>query len=267
MAVLFNSSESAWNSLNYAIHLAHTHGWDIQLHEILDLDEYDEALNPLRLGRLIDVEHRKCNKRLKSLREMIHLKGIRITVAEPLITSALDFDGLQMEGQHVMPDLLVVGQGSLSKSLLRSVVKVAHCPVMIVPAACEPSDSSSIALYAGDRRLAEHVLEPLLDFASRTKQQISMLSVVNRKRFGLRKFEGYLPASTRTTPVSYYQVEGKDVITSVDSFIKENSIDMAAVVFFNHWWQRIFSRWTDLDLAGAVDVPVLVFKLKYPKAS
>lgn len=263
LLILLDSSDKALSSLEFAFGLAASHRWDMHLIQLVDLDEFPEHANSLTVSRLISTECRRCANRLESFSEIIQSSGVNASVADTIMLTSRQFDSFRKRVQQIAPDLVVVGRQSFRKRLLDEIVLQSNCPVMVVPETCRKATSSSILLYSENRRRREHELFPLLRFAAIAQLRISMVTVLNKKGLGTRTYKSHLPTSTYATPVNYYQIEGRHALSAVDTFLKRNTFGMVSVILRKHWrFWRLFYRWTYIDMAYKVNVPVVVFKVK-----
>jgi nucleotide-binding universal stress UspA family protein len=263
LVLLLDSSESATNAQEYALQLAGVQGCDLEMLYVIDVDQFPESGNPVSMSRLLAEEHKTCSARLSSCRNRAEGKDMKIGASEPVVVGVFQLEVLHETIRRLAPDLVVVSRVSFRRGFLNAVVRNASCPVLIVPETQAATRLNSMLLYSDGKRLKERWLHPVLNFAARTRQKISVLSIVQEGKSGMRKFQSYLPSSAGTSLVDFYRQEGVSSILTIEKFIRKGSFDMVSMILRDHWWfRRLFYRWSCIDLAFGVDVPLLVFKAK-----
>jgi len=261
LVLLLDSSESASNAQEYAVHIAAAKGLDITLMYIIDLDQFPESENPVSMSRLLTREHRMRSERFESCKAKAKGKGIRITCSDPLVVSVFHVGLLHENIRRLAPDLLVVARTSFSKTLLKAIIKRTSFPVLVVPEVSLICKPRSLLLCSDGKGLQERDLHALLDFATSTRQQVGMLSIVKSNRVGIRKVQSYLPPATNRSLVDFYRHAGVNSVLTIEKFVRERSFDMVSMVLSDHrWMRRFFSRWSFMDLAYGINVPLLLFK-------
>lgn len=249
--------------LEYGLKMALEHRWSMSLLNMLDLDKIGESDSRFAVEQLIQGEVRRVTVRLESLKEIMEAGGLKVDTEEMVMGSVRQLADFDSRLRSIEPGLIVVGRKSFTPELLDVLVRNTPYPFLIVPDSPTKNSGSSILLYADGKRIKESALFPLLKFAQATHQKVDILSTVNLRGFRKRAFETYLPAATLQMQVNYFQQEGSDPVTAIDCFIKSHPVNILAIILRNRWWMfRVFSRWTYLDLARRLNVPLLVFKMK-----
>lgn len=119
------------HELTYAAQVAATQNGHIHLYHITDVMELPEFENPFAVRRWLREVRTEASSRLKSFTTAIEQLGAKVFSSESSVgqTSFL----LQQKVQDLIPDLIIVGEGSLRSQTLSKLTKKAPCPVLIVP--------------------------------------------------------------------------------------------------------------------------------------
>jgi nucleotide-binding universal stress UspA family protein len=261
-------STTSRNATDYAIELAKlTNSKIILLHALTVPVATMEIHGPL-LYNIGDLE-RENEKIIQTLKNEISRKNPGLII-ESLLTVGFPVEEILNTSKEENADLVVMGLKGMSKaeeaiigSNTSSVVKDAHCPVLVVPDGAVFKAPKNIVIACDYNKDFEnesmwiHVREFVKTFNS----TVFILDVLNKKESttveiattGL-KVEKFL----NDIPHTLHFIEGEDLIESINNFVREKNADMLVMLPKRYnAIKRLFHKSNTRKVIFHTDIPVL----------
>ncbi len=233
-------STTARNATNYAIELAKLSGAEIILLHAITVPITTMEIHGPMLYNIGDME-RENEKILQTLKKEIANKYKSLKVQSQL-TVGFPVEEIINTADEKKADLIVIGLKGANKteeffigSNASSVVKDAHCPVLIIPddAKFIPPKNIVIACDYNKDFENENIWVHIKEFVNLFNSNIFVLDVLNKEEgatvevatTGI-KVENFL----RNIPHTLHFVEGEDVTESINDFIREKKADMLVML-------------------------------------
>jgi len=206
-------------------------------------------------------------KMMKDMQEDINGKNVRTLSKHGSLNSVIE-DLLE----HEEFGLIVMGTrgaGGLKKVLLGSntseVVSNINRPILIVPDDAKYQTPDNM-LFTTDFKPTKRddQIETLLDFAKHLNSKIFILNInVGKKRLDIEKakIESGLDKLFIDISHSYYEREGKDIVSGIDSFVNENNIKIIAMIVRKlSFFANLFHKSLTKEMAMHTRIPMLVLQ-------
>lgn len=162
-------------------------------------------------------------------------------------------------------DLVVMGMRGadyLTEKLIGSettkLIKKSDCPVLVINEKVKFKKLKSIVLaYDYEKKINKNVLNPLKEFAQLFNSKVMVLNVVNEKEKYSRVGVG-VEHFIQNLNHTYHTIKNEDVISGLDTFIKDNKADMIVIISRKHTFLRtIFRESNTKKMAFHTSIPLL----------
>jgi nucleotide-binding universal stress UspA family protein len=247
-----DSSGNAFNSLAYTLRLAKVWNAGIHLFYIIDIDEVPYSESAVMVEGAMNRLESKASICLESLRELIQEMGVEVVTAESEIGRVKSL--LRKKIETARPDLIVSGRRGVHKSVLKTLVRQASCPVLIVPDAATPKVPASVLLLNDQEELSD-LQRGSMEAVLKTSRQLHILTDVGGSLRGTKTMGG------EAYSIHLHTFEGTEPLQAAQQFIQDHSIDLVCSLLPEQsFLQRILGRCMPLELALRINIPVLIIR-------
>lgn len=256
-------SACSFNALHYATMLARSSNGEIILSHIIDLDQLPESDNPVVVSFAIDRLVESAEEKLKSLREIIFLKGI--LVKHQVLMGNVQIQ-LINQISSLQPDVIVLGRDSNNpsgQSLLKYITKNTNVPVLVVPQSHNPKVPNRAVLASDLDPKKEEKLAPFFEIIKKVSHELSILNIKSSYFSNAQEAITWIQNLNKTYGVNAKLLtpEHKDGIADLKNYIKINDVDLLCTVRYNKSiFDKLFRRRITNPLTSQLEVPVLVIK-------
>ncbi|MGV3503498.1 MAG: universal stress protein [Adhaeribacter sp.] len=265
-------SDNANNALYYAAALAsHCEGRLVLIHAIA-LDVVELPGNPFDLKPDMRLEAYFLAK-LENLASKVRVKhGVSLQVDTRVVHGKI-LEHLNKVVISEQADLVVMGTkgaGNLVKRLMgtntASYIRQALCPVLAIPVSAWYQDLKKIAYASDFETLETGFLKQLFHFAKPLHLDVCIFNVKSEDQLDLVPDSQILGQIKRAFPDESYsiaQLKGRDVIAGIQSFIKDNHMDILALsVHKPDFLEKLFHSSVSESVAFQTTIPVLALPEK-----
>ena len=256
-------SACSFNALHYATMLARCSNGEIILSHIIDLDQLPESENTVVINFAIDRLTKTAEEKLRSLREIIFLKGI---VVKQQVSMGNVKIQLTNQIAELKPDVVVMGRDSGdagAHSLLKYIAKNTSLPVMVVPKTHNPKVPNRAVLVSDLDPKKQVNLAPFFEIIKKVSHELSILNIKSNYFTNAQEALTWIHNLNKTYGVNAKLLtrEQTDKISNLKHYMEKNDIDLFCTVRYNkNIFDKIFGRKLPNQLANQLEVPVLVIK-------
>lgn len=244
-----NSSQSAFNALEYTLNLAKVLPTTIHLLYVANIDDLTESNNPVVVNRMLDRLYRKASNCVTSLKEMIEESGVKVITAESRVGKAESI--IHNLSKTITPDMIVIGRGTFEHHVVSQLITTSCCPVMCIPESITPHLPASIIL-SHQERIPLKSLDPFCTIIKRTSQN---LTVLHPEKHKVKEVQNFFANVSESIEISCQPCEELDVVKYADA----HEVDLVCVVHRSKTFlERIFKRDKNLSLVHELNIPVMV---------
>jgi nucleotide-binding universal stress UspA family protein len=261
--VPINFSACSFNALHYATMLARCSNGQIILSHVIDLDQLPESENAVVVNFAIDRLTKAAEEKLRSLREIIFLKGIAVT-QQVLIGNIQN--QLMNQVSELKPDVIVMGRDSASidkQNLLKHVTKNTNVPVLVVPQSHNPKIPNRAVLASDLDPKKQTDLAPFFEIIKKVSHELSILNIKSNYFTNAQEALSWVHNLNATYGVNAKLLtpEHTDKITDLKNYMEQNDVGLFCTIRYNKSiLDKIFGRRLPNQLTNQLDVPVLVMK-------
>jgi nucleotide-binding universal stress UspA family protein len=257
-------SACSYNALHYATMLALCSQGQIILSHIVDLDEIPESDNPVVINFAMDRLLKAAEERLRSLREIISLKGI--VVKQQVLLGNVPLQ-LMKEIDEQKPDVIVIGRDTDrrlgAQSLLKYITKNTNVPVLVVPKSHNPKIPNRAVLASDLNPKKELKLAPFFEIIGNVTQELSILDIKSNYFSNAQEALSWIENLNSTYGVNarLLSPENNGGKINIKNYLQTNEVDFLCTVKHNSsMFDRFFGRSIPHQLTSQLEVPVLVIK-------
>jgi nucleotide-binding universal stress UspA family protein len=232
----------------------------------LDADEYPKELKPM-----IDKQVAELNEKL-NLFVMPYKNGevempIRTVVKQGLITNEIS------KVTETEYDLVIIGTKGASGvdevvfgSVASSVVEVANCPVLVIPAQAKVSTIRNIAYGVNFEPIDEEVIAELVEWSSYLGSVIECIHINtngNKSAEKQEKMQKLAEKYKNKTALHFELIEDYSVTDGIELYIHSRKPDIMAVLRKERSFiEKLFHTSVSNNLTFHSKIPVLILKMK-----
>lgn len=214
-------SKGAYDSLEYALHLAKSFSGSIHLFHYTDADELTDSGNPFVINQMLDRMERKATNCLLSLREIIEESGVHVGTVDSMIGNVSQL--LEKKTEGLSPDLVVLGKSCLSATAISHLARKLSCPILLIPESTLPVPPRNLAFISCTGNTFTSLSHPVLhalfgDHPTVISVQIASARVRNN-----------LKAETRGKIHFQHHFSIYEFERNISTFISEHAIDMICI--------------------------------------
>jgi nucleotide-binding universal stress UspA family protein len=248
-----NSTENAFNSLEYALKLAKILNNAIHLFYVIDVSVDELSESTIVAHRILEKTYNKAENCVESLKEIIEESGVKVMSAESRIGNIGSL--IQKQVEYIRPGMIVIGRDCFKRSTIDHLVSNVSCPVVAIPGCASPQLPSSIILTNKHNTFSEKAIAPLIKIAQLTTRELTILRFLKFKK---SKIENVAVPHISTTNVllKIQQIEGSPSAHIVDDFVQGTTINLVCTT---HQRQSLFKRFLRRSFSAEI-----VFKLNVP---
>jgi nucleotide-binding universal stress UspA family protein len=257
-------SACSYNALHYTTMLARCSQGQIMLSHIIDLEELPDSENPVVINFALDRLLEAAEERLRSLREIIFLKGILVT--QKVLIGNVQLQ-LMNQIEEIRPDVIVMGRTTVhkpgSQSLLKYITKNTDVPVLVVPQSHNPKIPNRAVLASDLDPKKKIKLAPFFEIIKKMSHELSILDIKSNYFSNAQEALSWIQNLNRTYGVNAKLLtsENNDRIAHLKKYVQANDIDLLCTVKYNSSiFDRLFGRGIPNQVANQLEVPVLVIK-------
>lgn len=184
-----------------------------------------------------------------------------------LQTSGLNYQFTHLKGEFLSairtaitkfkPFALVVG--TQGKSLVKSVIQNAECPVLVIPPVNTRMSLKHIA-YTNDNQLIKDssALRPLLELSRNFQSMVHIIHINNGVLVGTDQAEPALEYYLDHVDHDYATINNRDMVDAINDYVRLNDIDLLAVLLRDHGKNSLQTHGELVaELVNLTNIPVL----------
>ncbi len=170
-------------------------------------------------------------------------------------------------------DLIVMGTtgaGKMEKfffgTVAGKVLEEAHCPVVVVPDTAEFNGIiDHIAVATNFTAEDAKMIEALRKFRDIMRCHLHVVHVDQDENTSSKdKLKSFCEAWSNDKTMSLHCVNNKDVTAGLDTFVKENGIDLLALLSHKkNWFEEIFEKNRAKEMSFQNSIPLLVYQSEH----
>ena len=253
-----NSSSSAFNALAYTLNVARALQSSIHIFHISDARELPDSGNPLVIGRMLDRMETKAANCVASLKEMIEESGVQVGRAESMVGNIERL--LTNKVAELMPELIVLGKGSLPDSVIKIIVRRSGIPIVIVPDSAPTTLPESMMLSALGSPFCQSNMNIINKFVHCFSPSVTTVSYPHdpARKDAHTSIKHHLNRGLRG------RIEEMQVAKTVNrqelaDFIRVHKFDLVCIARNQRpFWKRLFTTDGLRELPFQLDVPTMV---------
>lgn len=259
---------AAHNATVYAASLARVFNARLILY-----NAYQQILTPaVEAPVFISTEELKKYTEEKLTQEVSRLDPYSQLTIETACTEHTEAIGIEEAARRSKADIIVTGMKSQGKGIRRiigstvtALLRKSAVPVIVVPEEARSGTMMNIALATDSDASPDsdpHMLDTLCELGERFSSKLYLIRVTKNK------FEEAFEVMNRPFKINrmvssldpvYQCIEGKEVATALNDFIKSYNIDMLALVPHKHsLLERWFSKSTTRSMIFETEIPLLI---------
>jgi nucleotide-binding universal stress UspA family protein len=257
-------SPCSYNALHYATMLARCSYGQIMLSHVIDLEEVPDSENAVVISFAIDRLVKKAEERIKSLREIISLKGI--VVKQEILIGNVELQLLK-QIDELKPDVIVMGRNTEhrlgSQSLLKNITKNTNVPVLVVPVSHNPKIPNRAVLASDMDPKKKIKFAPFFEIIKKVSHELSILDIKSGYFSNAQEALTWIKNLNETYGVEakLLQQEDKNGLANIKNYVQTNEVDLICTVRYNSSiLDKLFGRSISNQLTNQLEVPVLVIK-------
>lgn len=232
----------------------------------LDADEYPEELKPVIAKQVAELTE-KLNQFVMPYRNGEVEMPINTVVKQGMITNEIS---RVTEKDY---DLVIIGTKGASGvdevvfgSVASSVVDVANCPVLVIPAQAKVSTIRNIAYGINFETADEEVIDELIEWSSYLGSVIDCVHINTNGNKSAEKQEKMLKLSQKyqkQTALHFELIEDYSVTDGIELYIHSRKPDIMAVLRKERSFiEKLFHTSISNKLTFHSKIPVLILKIK-----
>lgn len=170
-------------------------------------------------------------------------------------------------------DLIIMGTtgaGKMEKfffgTVAGKVLEEAHCPVVVVPDTAEFNGIiDHIAVATNFTAEDAKMIEALRKFRDIMRCHLHVVHVDQDENISSKeKLKSFCEAWSNDKTMSLHCVNNKDVTIGLDTFVKENGIDLLALLSHKkNWFEEIFEKNRAKEMSFQNSIPLLVYQSEH----
>ena len=257
-------SACSYNALHYATMLARCSYGQIILSHVIDLDEVADSENAVVISFAIDRLVKKAEERIKSLREIISLKGI--VVKQEILIGNVELQ-LTKQIDELKPDVIVMGRNTRhrlgAQSLLKYITRNTNVPVLVVPQSHNPKIPNRAVLASDLNPKKKIKFAPFFEIIKKISHQLYILDIKSGNFSNAQEALSWIKNLNETYGVDakLLQQEDKNGLANIKNFVQTNEVDLICTVRYNSsMLDKFFGSSISNQLTNQLEVPVLVIK-------
>lgn len=257
-------SACSYNALHYATMLARCSHGEIMLSHVIDLEEIPDSENSVVISFALDRLVKKAEEKIKSLGEIISLKGI--VVKQQILIGNVQIQ-LEKQINELKPDVIVMGRNAEHKlraqSLLKYITRNTNVPVLVVPQSHNPKIPNRAVLASDLNPKKDVKLAPFFEIIKKVTQELSILDIKSGYFSNAQDALTWIKNLNETYGVNakLLRQENKDGLTGIKDYVQTNHVDLLCTVKCNrNFLDKFFDRNISNQLTSQLEVPVLVIK-------
>jgi nucleotide-binding universal stress UspA family protein len=258
--VPINFTDCCYNALQYTTNLARTSGGKVKLCHIVDLEEIPESDNPVVVSFAIDRLFEEARRKMRSLREIILLEGVRV---EQEIALGDIQSELTKQIESMGPGVVVIGRDPgkplTSDSLLTCLTRKVTSPVLVVPQSYNSRHASRaiLTLDMNDKKNGRPST-----FTDAVKKVLGYFSVLETKSLhfgnGAEALRWIDTVRSKGNFSPKFLSGNNESIDQLIDFIRDNKIDLLCIKENRSIFNKFFGESISKHLPRQVEAPVLV---------
>ncbi|MGV3589643.1 MAG: universal stress protein [Adhaeribacter sp.] len=267
-------SENATNALHYAASLASQLKAKIIIVHVVNF-----IVIPVRSGKLVNLTEETDMQYYLALNKIAGELRLKQNIdCEVAVIDEYEYGSFQESlNQFIIDqkvDLVIMGTKGATNFLDKVIgtntsefIKVAACPVLVIPAGAQYINIKHLA-YAPDLESNNKVFpKQLFSFTAAFPSRVSILDVKPGTHQNTEAHAQIIQCITKEFPHANYtlvQLNDMDVITSIQSFVRDNQVDILATSvpkqgFFEDFFKSSFSK----ELVYQPTLPLLALPEEY----
>jgi nucleotide-binding universal stress UspA family protein len=253
-----NSSQAAFNSLEYALNLARVRNASLHLVHLTDMDELTESENPVVVRRILDRLERKAENCIESLREIIEESGVTVLSSECFLGNVDVL--LRRQIESLIPNLIVIGRHCFRNLSISSVIKWSSNPVIVVPQVCPLRPPATIVFSSNRLEPGIKSLDPLLEIIPHDSDKVINLTILTRKRVNENKVKRDISSLKREVQTSFLVDANANKRHGTSANGQLDTADLLCYVHRRRSLLDLLFRRKGLDWKSTLSLPILVLK-------
>ncbi|KAA5548209.1 universal stress protein [Adhaeribacter rhizoryzae] len=260
-------SENATNALNYAVSLASQVNGKIIIVHVVNF-----IVIPVRSGKLVSLTEDTDLQYYEALNEFAAVIRKKNIACEVAVIDQYAYGSFQESLNQFIPDqqvdLVIMGTKGATNFLNKVVgtntsefIKVAVCPVLIIPGGAQYSNIKHLAYATDFNRDNTIFLQQLFKFTQSFPSQVYILDAKPDTHLNKEVWDQSLPFNANEFPKANYtlvQLNEADVITNIQAFVHINQIDLLAIPVPNQgFFEDIFKSSISKELVYQPTLPLL----------
>ncbi len=270
-------STCAENAFRYALHFADEVNASIQLLHVI-MPEYENMDLPTLSHQATQDKIEVAKSLLKTFTEnaLTQVQLTRTLKSIPIVQSDIEIGGsanlISSVAQRDNIDMIVMGTKQehnflekLFDSVASSVIKQAHCPVMIIPGNATYNSLQSV-IYASDLSESDPVhIWKMAALINPIKPVVRCVHVhLNgepAKKIDMDSLQNFFDNQSFTLQLSFHEIQEDNVATGLEEFAEIQRANMV-VMYKQHegFFHRLFRRSATRQMALHGKIPLLVMK-------
>lgn len=267
IVVATDFSEVARNATQYGAELAKHIGADLHIVNVYvlpvgmsEMSMQAELPEQIMMPALYREAKNSAEESLASLKEALQQQypGVSITTEGRLGNNSLA--GITEYAEEVQPFLVVIGSHDLHGmenwgSTEKDMIKKFAFPFLAVPAEYKAGSFQKIALSSDLQPIPAKNIKLIEDVVEGTKGQLTIVHVQTESDES--PTDAVLSSFPSLTP-KYHHLQDEDVTEGLDSFLREEGIDILIVLPRHHnFWENLLGKEHTTSLLSSIHIPVL----------